>query len=195
MKKSPIDIFDVKPEPQDLPRVLIDLDGVIRDFVGSLVKVYKNKYPKHDIKPITSRRLEDFFPIGEGIYHFIENGNIQEIMEDAEAYPGTIEILHKWKTKFEIVVATAQPEFSRNSTILWIGKNNIPTNEIHISYNKSSLNGMALLDDFSDNLADFAATGRIAVCLDQAWNLDWKGPRVKTVNEFFIYLQSKIDRH
>lgn len=192
MKKSPYDIFDNKPPEKQLPRVLIDLDGVIRNFVGSLERVYTREFPTHKIQPITSRRLEDFFPIAEKIYDFMENGHIKEIMEDADAYPGAIEALEKWKNKFEIVIATAQPDLSRSATIVWIGKNHIPTNEIAITYHKDQLNGLALLDDFTENLESFAATGRLAVCLDQPWNKKWKGARVLSVEQFFELVETKI---
>ncbi|MEJ2050598.1 MAG: hypothetical protein P8Y60_12325 [Calditrichota bacterium] len=151
-QKSSKDVFDEKPVRLEKTRVLIDLDGVVRDFVGSLTRVYKFHFPEHEVLPVISRRLEDFFPIGDQIYK-------------------------------------SQPDFSRASTYLWIGKHNIPTNEIHVTHYKSEINGYALLDDFIDNLDEFHATGRLAVCFDQPWNRDWKGPRVKTVDQFFNFVQ------
>jgi 5'-nucleotidase len=191
-KKSEIDIFENQPEILDIPKVVLDLDGVVRDFVGRLKKIYKKFYPEHEIKPITSRRLEEFFPIGENIYRFIKNGLVKEIMEEADPYPGSIEALNRWKNKFEIVVATAQPEISRAATFVWIGKFNIPTNEIVITFDKSKIEGIALLDDFIDNLTSFASTGRLAVCLDQPWNQEWQGPRVKNVDQFFEYVRDNL---
>lgn len=193
-QKSPYDIFDKKPKRITRPRVLIDLDGVVRDFVGSLIRAYKKVYPEHEVKPVNSRRLEDFFPIGTGIYDFIKDGRIDEIMADADAYPGAVEALHRWKEDFEIVVVTAQLPISRAATYMWIGKNDIPANEVHISFHKSELPGFALLDDFIDNLEEFRATGRLAVCLDQPWNKDWDGPRVKNVDEFFRLVLDVVNR-
>ena len=192
MEKRNISQFDQKPSRQNKLRVLIDLDGVVRDFIGSLIRVYNQKYPDHAVSPITSRRLEDFFPIGEEIYKFMESGFIDEIMQEAQAYPGALEALNRWKNEFEIVIVTAQPDDIRGSTYIWIGKNNLPSSEIHISYFKSEIQGYALLDDFIDNLEEFSSTGRLAVCLDQPWNKNWKGPRVKTVDEFFLYLQKHL---
>jgi len=188
--KSSKDVFDQKPDRVERTRVLIDLDGVVRDFVGSLTKVYKYHYPDHEVLPIVSRRLEDFFPIGDRIYKFVKSEQIEKIMADAEAYPGALEALDKWKEKFEIVVVTSQPDFSRASTYLWIGRNDIPTNEVHVTYFKSEIDGYALLDDFIDNLVEFQSTGRLAVCFDQPWNQEWDGPRVKTVDEFFRLVEN-----
>ncbi len=184
------------PEEKKKLRLLIDLDGVIRDFVGSLERVYKNAYPDHRVLPVDSRRLEDFFPIGEEIYSFMNNGSIDTIMVEAEPYPGAIEALNRWEKKYELVVVTAQPENWRAANYVWIGKHNIPTNEIHVVFDKSKIDGFALLDDFDYNLEAFAATGRLAVCMDRPWNQKWKGPRVKTVEEFFQMIRdAKIDGH
>lgn len=190
MEKKNISQFDEKPPRNNRPRVLVDLDGVVRDFIGSLIRVYTGVYPDHSILPITSRRLEDFFPIGEEIYKFMKTGYIEQIMEEAPAYPGALEALQSWQNEFEIVIVTAQPDDIRDSTYIWIGKNKLASNEVHISYFKFQIEGFALLDDFVDNLEDFAQTGRLAICLDQPWNQSWKGPRVKSVEEFFQYLQA-----
>jgi hypothetical protein len=186
--------FDIKPERKEKPRVLVDLDGVVRDFVGSLVEVYLREHPGHTVKPLTSRRLEDFFPIGPEIYRFLDGGYINEILEDAPAYPGALEALNHWKEEFEIVIVTAQPETIKASTYIWIGKNNLATNEVHITYDKADIDGIALLDDFPENLDEFSATGRIAVCLEQPWNLHYEGNRVKTVDAFFRYIKEKEDK-
>jgi uncharacterized HAD superfamily protein len=194
-EKSSKDIFDEKPDRVEKTRVLIDLDGVVRDFVGSLTRVYKFHFPEHEVLPVISRRLEDFFPIGDQIYKFVKSDQIEKIMVEADPYPGALGALEKWKDKFEIVVVTSQPDFSRASTYLWIGKHNIPTNEVHVTHYKSEIDGYALLDDFVDNLDEFHATGRLAVCFDQPWNRDWKGPRVKTVDQFFDFVQdSQIEK-
>jgi 5'(3')-deoxyribonucleotidase len=184
--------LDKKPEEPVKPRVLVDLDGVVRDFVGSLIRVYNRVHPDHKVRPVNSRRLEEFFPLGEGIYRFMEPGYIEEIMEEARPYPDALDALRRWKDDFDIVIVSAQPEISKASTYIWIGKHDIPTNEVHISYNKHFIDGFALLDDFTDNLHDFAETGRLAVCLDQPWNQDWPGPRVKTVDDFFRLVQSHL---
>ena len=186
------DPLDNKPPRHNKPRVLIDLDGVTRDFIGSLVEAYKKEFPRHQVKQVNSRHLENFFPIKEEIYKFMGAGYIEEIMENAAPFSGAIEALNRWASEFEIVIVTAQPEASRSSTFTWIGKHKIPTNEVHISYYKSEIDGIALLDDFVDNLEDFAATGRLAVCLDQPWNQRWKGPRVHSIEEFFEYVKDVL---
>ncbi|MFZ0389472.1 MAG: hypothetical protein WAN36_03360 [Calditrichia bacterium] len=186
------DFMDRKPEKNSKPRVLIDLDGVVRDFVGSLQRVYQREYPDHQLLPVNSRRLEEFFPIKEKIYDFLENRFIEEVMEEADPYPGALEALNRWQSEFHLVIVTAQPAGIRHCTFRWIGRHCLPVDEVHISYYKSEIPGPALLDDFTDNLQEFRKTGRLAVCLDRPWNQQWNGERVQTVDAFFRLLQKKM---
>lgn len=172
--------------------VLIDVDGVLRDFIGSLSEVYRREYPDHAIKTVDSRKLEDFYPIGRGIYEFMDRTFAREILEDAPAFPGAVAALHDWEDTFEIVIASSQPPEGRYPTLSWLGKHRVPANQIHFTFHKHLLDGFALLDDFTDNLDNFAATGRLAVCFDQPWNRHWPGPRVGTVEEFFWLVTDHI---
>ncbi len=174
-------------------RVLVDLDGVIRDFIGGLTRIYRREFPDHVIKTVRSRRLEAFFPIGERIYDFIDRQFLEEILTGAPPYPGAIEAMRRWEHRFENVIVTAQPRRWRYPTFIWLGKFKVPTNEIHICYHKEAVEGLALLDDFVDNLEAFRATGRLAVCMDQPWNQDWTGPRVTSLNEFYQFVLEAVN--
>jgi 5'(3')-deoxyribonucleotidase len=173
-------------------RVIIDVDGVLRDFIGSLIRVYLREYPGHKVKPVNSRKLEDFFPIKEKIYPFMDETFAWEILAEAYPYSETIEALEGWEKEFKIIIATTQPPFGRSPTFYWLGKHRVPCDEIHVTSEKHLLSGVALLDDFVDNLEKFAATGRLAVCMDRPWNRHWKGPRVKTVDDFFAIVSEYL---
>ncbi len=174
-------------------RVLIDLDGVVRNFIGGLLRVYRREFPDHEIKTINSRALETFFPIGQRIYDFIDRQFLDEILIDSPPYPGAVEAMRRWEGRFENVIVTAQPQRWRYPTFIWLGRFKIPTNEVHICYQKEKVDGVALLDDFVDNLEAFQATGRLAVCMDQPWNQHWPGPRVRSLNEFYKLVLQTIE--
>lgn len=180
--------------PNRKPRVLVDLDGVIRDFVKGVEQVYTREYPDHTLKKVVSRELHKYFPIGEAINDFIEKEFAEEILLKSPPYPGAIEALRKWENVFEIVIVTAQPPEFRYPTYAWIGNHALPVNEVKITYDKHTVEGYALLDDFPDNLEAFAQTGRLAVCVDQPWNQEWEGERVRSVEEFFRLVQERFRR-
>jgi len=176
-------------------RVLLDLDGVIRDFVTGVKNAYQKEYPDHRIKEITSRKLDTFFPIGERIYEFIDREHLEEILIHAPAYSGAIEAMYKWENDFQSVLVTAQPRDWRYPTYIWIGKHRVPVNEVIITFKKYQVPGIALLDDFTENLEAFRRTDRLAVCMDQPWNRNWDGPRVKTVDEFYQLVLDYIQKN
>ncbi len=169
-------------------RIIIDVDGVLRDYIASLNAVYAREYPGHEILPVTDWELARFYPLGEEIYRFADEQFAREILENAPAYPGAIPELHQMEKEFEIVIATTQPPQHRYPTLVWLGKNHVPSNEIHITAEKQRIAGFVLLDDYPVNLRKFEATGRLAVCMDRPWNQDWTGPRVKSVGEFHAFL-------
>lgn len=181
------------PAPRDRARLLIDVDGVLRDFIGSLSRVYRREYPHHTIRYVDSRRLEDFYPLGKDIYAFMDEQFAREILEDAPVIGDGIAAMARWEERFHLVIATNQPPEGRYPTLSWLGRHRVPANEIHIVRDKHRLDGVALLDDFIDNLEAFAATGRLAVCFDQPWNRDWNGPRVRSVEEFFEMMAAHLD--
>ena len=181
----------MEKEANSKPRILVDLDGVIRDFISGLKNAYLGQYPDHSIKEITSRDLPKYFPIGDKINDFLDR-EFNKILLEAPCYEGAIEPLQKWEATFHIVIVTAQQPQYRYSTFSWIGNHALPTDEVQITFNKQNVDGYALLDDFPENLESFARTDRLAVCMDQPWNKDWQGPRVKTVNQFFELVQQHL---
>jgi len=177
---------------EEKSRVIIDVDGVLRDFITSLMMVYLREYPEHDVSLITSRKLHENFPIGEKVYEFMDETFAWEILTEAPPFPGAIEALQKWHQKFNIVIATNQPPLGKAPTLVWLGTHHVPSDEIHITADKHLLPGVAILDDFVDNLDKFASTGRLAVCMDRPWNKHWKGPRVETVDDFFCLVSEYL---
>ncbi|GAB4181503.1 MAG: hypothetical protein Kow00108_18190 [Calditrichia bacterium] len=173
-------------------RVLVDLDGVIRDFIGGVSIIYKKYYPEHTIKPVISRDLHLFFEIGFDIYDFIFE-HYDQITNKIVPYPGAIESLNVHSEKYDIVIATSQESWGVNVTYQWIEKYKLPVRDIIISDTKEELEGIALLDDWELNIEKFNATGRMGVCYEQPWNSKWNnGHKVKTIDNFFELIEKQI---
>lgn len=173
-------------------RLLIDLDGVLKDFIGGLNKVYLKYYPDHKIKPVTSRDLDKFYPIGYDIYNFVFEHH-QEITENANIYPGVQESFRQYKDVYDLIIVTSQEEWGVEDTYYWIEKHNLPVKDIVISFEKHKVEGFALLDDYEINVEMFLENGRLGVCLERPWNSSWqKGPKVKNVENFFKLVDKKI---
>ncbi len=170
--------------------MLIDLDGVIRDWVTGLILTYKEFYPDHEIKAINSRFIQNSFPIGKEIEQFIKENNEQLIL-NAPPYPDSLESLNYWSKKYDLVIVTSQEDYAIHDTMNWIDRYQLPVKDVVITFNKEKVSGIALLDDFVYNLEKFSENGGLSVCFDQPWNKEWNGLRVKTLYEYFTLIENR----
>ena len=171
-------------------KVLIDIDGVLRNYMGYVYRLYRREYPDHEIKPVQSWSMAEYFPIGEDIYDFIFNIHAEEITANAEPFEGAIESIRKHINEFDIAIVSAQNEKGIFGTLEWLAKHKVPVREYHFCFEKEKIPGDALLDDAPHNLEAFAATNRLAVARKQPWNQVWQGPKVDSVEDFFEYVKS-----
>lgn len=171
-------------------RVLIDVDGVLRNFDKSVRKCYKEIYPNHKLPDTTeSWSLHKTYPIGQDIYKFVWEDHPFDIFAKAEEYEGSIDSLINWSNRYEIVITTSQPLSSLHPTLIWLGEKMVPTNEIHIVSEKYLVDGKFLLDDAPHNLKSFSKHGKVAVCMDRPWNQEWGGLRVYSIEGFFKLME------
>jgi 5'(3')-deoxyribonucleotidase len=173
-------------------RVLIDLDGVIRDFIGGVSTVYSQYYPDHEVKPVKSRELHEFYPIGYDIYNFIFEHH-REWSEASGILPGAREAIQQYRDRYEIIIATSQEEWGIEDVYDWLDKHEVYYDDVVISFEKHLLDGIALLDDYEQNVEQFQKTGRLGVCFSQQWNQHWNnGFKVSSIEEFFELVKTKI---
>jgi 5'(3')-deoxyribonucleotidase len=170
-------------------KVLIDIDGVLRNYMGYVYELYKREYPEHTVKSVESWSMAEYFPIGEEIYEFIFELHAEEITAKAEPFEGAIESLRGHLNEFDIAIVSAQNEKGIYGTLEWLAKHKVPVREYHFCFEKENIDGDALLDDAPHNLEAFAGTGRLAVARKQPWNRGWEGPKVNSVEEFFKYVK------
>jgi len=181
----------------------LDLDGVIRDFLGALRKQYKKIYPDHEIKPVTRWGLHEFFPIGDKIYDFIWEEYAKECLCNAEPFPGAIGFIEYLNYhSYEICIITAQPTWqAKKCTFDWLVKNDIlelvnhvAILEPHLKMKKGFVRVDIILEDAPHHLKYSKDGGLITVCYDQMWNQGCESDyRVKSYEEF-IELLGKLSR-
>ncbi len=172
-------------------RISIDVDGVLRDFVGKLEEVFDRVYPftcdpANWHIPVTKYDIAEFFSIGDEIHDFAFKDHAREIFLEAKPYPGAMEFMDKLFRDHTIIIATAQ---SNTSLIMytteWLDLHSIPYHEFYATLNGSkNVQADILLDDYTKNLVNFEGYGKGAICMDRPWNQDWKGHRVYTFEEF-----------
>lgn len=170
-------------------KVLIDIDGVLRDYMGYVYRLYKEHYPDHNFKKVKTWSMAEYFPIGDEIYKFVFDDHAEKITANAEPFPGAIEAIRENMEEFDIAIVSAQNEKGMLGTMHWLASHKVPVKEYHFTFDKEKIDGDVLLDDGPHNLEAFADTGRLAVACKQPWNDVWTGPKVENVKEFFIYIK------
>ena len=165
--------------------VAVDVDGVLRDFTGSLAKVYKEYYPEHEVQPVTEWGIERFFPIGRDIYRFAFEEHVERIFYDADIFPKALEFMTELCKKHKVVICTSQPKGKEWITLKWLEKHKIPYHAIVFTNDKSIVHADVLLDDATHNLDAFKG---LSVAYSQPWNRRWDGFRVHSYHDLLQFL-------
>lgn len=168
----------------------LDCDEVLRQFVKALQEKYHKDFPDHWMKPVTAWGLHPFFELGEKIYDYIWDAAVEEIFINAPPFPGAREfICDLQRLGHHVHIITAQPrEPSRQATIIWFEKNNIPWDSFSFCSEKHRVDCDIYLDDRQETLEILKLHGKFAVAMDRKWNEAWSGARVKSFKDFIDLL-------
>lgn len=163
-------------------KIAIDLDGVVRDLMASLVHTYKIHHPEAIVHKIVTWDIAPYFPIGKDIYKWGFHKYADEVFY-YHAYPHdyAIEGLRLLKSHgHHLTILTYQNSDTVEQTVRWIkavGLNSI-IDEIRIMINDTSKPGSGkastdydlYIDDSPNNIGEFLRVGKRVVCMNQPWN-------------------------
>lgn len=181
----------------------IDIDGVLRNFTGKLVEVFRRELPDEhieDAEDFTAWELERFTSIGKRIYDFAFHSKFtKEIYECAAAYSDAdwfLESLNnaasadKYCDVIGIWFVSTQPTVDTEIyTINWLREQWFLKHfNIFFAKNKAELPIDLLLDDKVQNLEGMRDAGKIAVCMDRPWNQDWEYERVSNFRDAYAMI-------
>ena len=162
-------------------RIGIDADGVIRNFVGSVKRVIKNKHPELknqlNLEPTNwdFKSWLTFWSEAEA-EDFIFNKHYLDIFASATAFQEAIEdwpILKKWATEHnhELVLVSAQRDNTINPTTLWLAMYGFDFKEIHYTHDKWEADTDILIDDSTSKLKAFQKNSNgVPICMKRNWN-------------------------
>ena len=139
-------------------RLGIDLDGVVADFNQGWVERYNR-----DFGATVSADDIIEWDAPTGLTHF-ENmsdfwtwartcGEGQSLFRWLRPYGGAIESLHELaRSGHHIVILTTKPDFAVHDTYEWLAEHRVPTTEVHILDDKSTVRCDLYVDDADHNL-------------------------------------------
>jgi hypothetical protein len=180
-------------------RIIVDCDGILRQFIRALQEKYSQVYPNHWIKtPITRWELHPFFQLGQGIYDFAFHDYAEDVFYKlAEPYDGAISafnfIVENSKSSDYFMLVTAQNITCEQWTKKWLFDYQvIPDETIYVRdiKDKLALDYDIILEDCPYTLEESFNLGKLTVCMDRPWNkqINPAIPRISHISEFDKYL-------
>lgn len=163
-------------------RLGIDLDGVVADFNEGWTRLYNAEFGADlhadDVQMWDAPKLLTHFSSMSKFWRWAATcGDGASLFRVLRTYPGAIDALNALAKRHDIVIVTTKPYYARSDTFAWIGEHRLPTTEVHIVNDKTTVDCDVYLDDGDHNLAALvAAHPTAAVCrYIQPWNCPHPG--------------------
>jgi 5'(3')-deoxyribonucleotidase len=155
--------------------VAMDVDGVLRDFTGALVRKYAMCYPSHrPIGEFGQWDLRPNFPEFAGdIEGFAFRTLGEEIMRHADPYPGALAFAEEVAKRHRLVIVTSQFPHLKVATLDWLHGHKVPYHSIMLTHTKTLVRADVLIDDAVHNLKEWATIGLPSICVARPWNREW----------------------
>lgn len=150
-------------------RVGLDIDGVLCDHVAGIAKWIEKRYnvtlPKREVTSWNPR---------------IKNSNLVRLLADAYTEHGVVNKLpevrgarravRKLRRTYDVIAISTRPQAAHDETVAWLQGHfgDIPTQFVEGS--KSHVKVDVLVDDFPQNIIDFASKDRLGLLFAQPWN-------------------------
>jgi len=136
-----------------LMRLGIDLDGVVCDFNAGWMELHKAEFGS-ELVPEMVVGWNNLHELGgfsnmEAFWNWAQaNEDRPSIFRHLQPFPDAVETLHALRdTGHTIVIVTAKPRWAITDTLRWIADHDLPTEEIHIRYQKYTVGCDVYLDD------------------------------------------------
>lgn len=154
-------------------KISIDIDGVLRDFIFSLVFTYKKYYPSHIIQPIKSFDVDKYFPENSGVDMFWKDHAYEVMFKNAPMIKDADRGM-KYLRRFghEIIITTAQTEQTIEPTMMWLKKHKIKFDHLYSTREKQEVDFDIHIDDDPKYISKIVKAGKKAIIFSSTQNKD-----------------------
>lgn len=182
-------------------KIGIDLDDILLDFNGALVKFYNAKHGTNYTKDgMTSFFLEDNWGIsGEQLQEELNEFYSSSYHKDADPIVGSIEAIAELAKDNELYIVTASPQIIEAEIRVWLGRHyTADFKHIHftrktpfdesIQNKKDACTGLGIevfIDDALHNAENIALCGIPVFLLDSPWNQGPVEPPIRRVYSWY----------
>ena len=176
-------------------RIGVDVDDVLRDYVGAAMHIFITHYPDYVISPIM--KGWDFTNV---TLPFVEKFNViynefpEAIFLNSPPVKNAVEdfpILQNWANNknMRLVCVTAQQEHLIVYCYQWLARHNFVFPELHVTYEKQKVDIDCLIDDSPVNYGKWVDSGRPAenfILFDRTYNQNIDVPnRIYRLSDVF----------
>lgn len=166
----------------DRMRLGIDLDGVIVDFNAGWIRLYNAEFDG-DLRPedAVTWSAPTALTAFETMSHFWrwarDCSQGSSLFRHLEPYPGALAAVERLARDHDIVIVTTKPSYAVEDTMAWLADHEVPTTEVHIVDDKTTVDCDVYLDDSDSNLAALNRHRRDAVVCRfvRPWNRHHEG--------------------
>ncbi|MEM8620033.1 MAG: hypothetical protein AAGF73_09950 [Actinomycetota bacterium] len=149
-------------------RLGIDLDGVVADFNAGWTSRYNTEFgaelhPDHVTEWNAPLGLTHFDSMRQFWAWARTSGDGASIFRILPTYQGAVDALDRLAERYRVVIITTKPTFAIHDTYAWLAEHRIPTSEVHIVDDKTTVECDVYLDDADHNLSALAAAHPDAV--------------------------------
>jgi len=173
-------------------KLLIDIDGVVRNITKPCIDIYKTYYnPQSTIieSDILLYEMESLFPEIVDLPGIFFGKFAKEVFLDlSKPYPQAIEIINELYLHHDIHIVTHQFKGNEIYTLQWLEKYGLMYNSISFTSDKNNIFGEFAIDDSIDMLNKYKTA--FPICMSRPWNKDWQGVTVSDMKEFKQYLDN-----
>ncbi|CAN5597168.1 hypothetical protein BH24ACT5_BH24ACT5_17600 [soil metagenome] len=134
-------------------RLGIDLDGVVCDFNAGWMDLHRSEFGS-ELEPDMVVGWDNLHELGgfadmRAFWRWAQGTEDRpSIFRHLEPYPDALDTMHALRgAGHRVVIVTAKPDWAIPDTLRWLADHEVPTNEIHIVYDKYRIDCDVYLDD------------------------------------------------
>jgi len=175
-------------------KIIVDIDNTLWDFAPVLYE--RIKTASHDVNRPQEWHSFDFWKAAmppDVFYRIITTIHMDQ--EQFTPYPEARNFLRSLKDlDMHITIASHREKTTRDVTMNWLRRHNLPCDEIHLSFDKTVLfdDSWAVVDDSPLLLRRAAAAGIIGTGLKMPWNDTGEYAVFDTLTEVLAHLREHL---
>lgn len=156
------------------PTVLLDVDGVLADFAGALLRWAGPQYTREQL---TEWDLMKAIGLEDRQHLFDEYASEPGFCESLQVIDGALGLVDELRRVADIVLVTSPYSAARLWTferLRWLEKHfGISKHDVIFAKRKYLVKGDIMIDDAPHNIEAFIDQGGLGLLIDQPWNRSW----------------------